>query len=256
MRPIVPGDSTPTLVVKAVGVPGLVTAWITGDSVTKSWGDDSTEVPAYEWLDDLSARTVVVGVVPAPSDPVVATAQLQAETDSACALGWIHSSSLCSALHGFSDSDDSAGIGHYGATLDSARSSGGVVTDAAYYLLKPNVLYVLAHLPPPALGAYITGDTATSIFTAHVSGGVPSYTYLWEWCAIDCGGDDLRAPARPASGAVHPLTVEHGWHDVGTYTDSICWTMSYSTLRLTVTDADSSQVIAYYTVPYMEHLCS
>ena len=120
---------------------------------------------------------------------------------------------------------------------------------------SPNLLLYTGFVPPPPLDAYITGDTATSIYMAHPSGGVPSYTYLWEWCASDCGGDALRAPAGVSAGGVQPKTVEHGWHDVGYYTESICWVMSGSTLRLTVTDAASSQVIAYYTVPVLEHVC-
>lgn len=71
------------------------------------------------------------------------------------------------------------------------------------------------------------------------------------------GGDDaLRAPARASAGGVHPNTIVHGWNDVGYTTSSICWTMSESTLRLTVTDAASTQDVAYYAVPVLEHVCS
>jgi hypothetical protein len=48
----------------------------------------------------------------------------------------------------------------------------------------------------------------------------------------------------------------HGWNDVGYTTSSICWTMSESTLRLTVTGAASTQDVAYYAVPVLEHACS
>ncbi|MGH8338511.1 MAG: hypothetical protein ACRETL_17175 [Gammaproteobacteria bacterium] len=130
------------------------------------------------------------------------------------------------------------------------------MSDAGYFLLKPNATYVLAHITPPPLSAYITGDTATSIYTAHPSGGVPAYSYLWEWCAIDCGGGAaLRATVPPPAGGVRPDVVAHGWHDVGSSTTSICWTMSQSTLRLTITDAASARVVAYYAVPVLEHVC-
>jgi hypothetical protein len=105
-----------------------------------------------------------------------------------------------------------------------------------------------------ALSDWITGDTATSIYTAHASGGVTPYSssYHWEWCAIDCGSD---APLAPVGGG-SPFTVEHGWHDVGYSTQSICWTMSGSLLRVTVTDFLMSQAVALYTVPVLEHVCS
>jgi hypothetical protein len=254
--PIARGDSTPTLVYKAIGLPVLSTAWLTGDSVLTPWaGDSSDSAPGYEWLDSMSARTLAWGVVSAPTDPGLIAALLQSQADSACSLGWITSSALCSTLHGEAGSGDYAGASAFANSLDSARTGGSAVSDNAYYALSTIADYAVAHIPPPALGAYITADTATAIFTAHVSGGVPSYSYLWEWCAIDCGGDDLRAPVRQPSGAIRPLQVEHGWHDVGTYTASICWTMSFSTLRLTVTDAASTQVLAYFTVPDVGPTC-
>ncbi|MGH7592907.1 MAG: hypothetical protein ACRELE_03525, partial [Gemmatimonadales bacterium] len=170
--------------------------------------------------------------------------------------GWITSSTLCSTLHREANGGDYAGASAFAASLDSARTAGSAVTDNAYYLLHTNANYARAHITPPPLSAYITGDTATSIYTAHPGGGVPAYSYLWEWCAIDCGGGAaLRAPVRPPAGGVHPDVVAHGWHDVGSYTASICWTMSQSTLRLTITDAARTQVVAYYTVPVLEHVC-
>ena len=258
MNKIAPGDSTPSLVFKAVGLPGIDKAWMTGDSVLKPWGSDTMYYPAYDWLASLSAKTVAVGTDPAPTGSIALAARLQMQSDSACALGWITSSSLCSTLHTNSGNDSYATINQFGVSLDSARSGGSAVSDAAYWLLKPNATYVLAHTTPPALSADITGDTATSIYTAHPSGGVPAYSYYWEWCAIDCGGGGgsaLRAPARPLSRGVQPNTVVHGWHDVGYDTASICWTMSESTLRMTITDTHSTQVVAYYTVPVLEHVC-
>jgi hypothetical protein len=252
---IAPGDSTPTLTFSGHGIPGISRMYLRGDSdITVP---DTVYVPAYDPLNDLSVKVLAVGIRTAPSGSTALAANLQVQSDSACALGWITSSGLCSTLHTSSASDAYASIYQFSASLDSARGAGSAVSDAAYWLLKPNATYTLAHITPPALSAYIPGDTATSIYTAHPSGGAPSYSYHWDWCAIDCGGggDALRAPVRTSVRGVRPNTVVHGWNDVGYYTASICWTMSESTLRLTVTDAASTQVVVYYTVPDLEHNC-
>ncbi|MGH7593930.1 MAG: hypothetical protein ACRELE_08790, partial [Gemmatimonadales bacterium] len=184
--PIAKGDSTPSLVFRATGVARIATVYLTGDSDAVT--PDSVYVPGYDPVQDLSLRTTGVGIAIAPSGTVAMAAGLQTQTDSACALGWITSRALCSTLHTYSANDNYASITHFGSSLDSARSAGSAVSDAGYFLLKPNATYVLAHIVPPPLSAYITGDTATSVYTAHPGGGVPAYSYLWEWCAIDCGG--------------------------------------------------------------------
>lgn len=254
MHTIAPGDSTPTLVFKGVGIAAQAIAWITGDSATKLPGHDSSTVSASAFLDNLSATTTAIGLVPPPTGAVAIVALLRTQADSSCTLGWITSTTLCATLHREASSSDYTSVSAFGTSLDSARNAGSAVTDAAYYLLKTNATYALEQITPPPLGAYITGDTATSIYTAHPSGGTPGYSYLWEWCAIDCGVA-LRAPAGASAASVRPNTVAHGWHNVGYTTASICWTMSQSTLRLTVTDAKSTHVVAYYMVPVLEHVC-
>lgn len=252
---ISPGDSTPTLVYKAIGVPGMSTAWLTGDGVTKPWAADSNNPPAYEWLGSMSATTsTAIGVYSAAISQPSVSSYLRAETDAACTAGWVTSSSLCTALHGFATTAYSS-IQQYRTSLDSARSAGSAVTDAAYWLLTINQSYALAHTTPPALNVYIAGDTATSTYTAHASGGTPSYSYYWEWCAIACGGGALRTPASAPAAIVRPNTVTQGWNNVGSTTASICWAMSQSTLRVTITDANSSQAVAYFTVPVVQHVC-
>jgi hypothetical protein len=145
---ISPGDSTPTLVYKAIGLPGMSTAWLTGDSVTKPWAADSENPPAYQWLDSMSAKTSGIGVYPAAiTQPSIAT-YLRAQTDAACSAGWVTSSALCTALHGFATTDYSS-IQQYGTSLDSARSAGSAVSDAAYLLLRINQSYALARTTPP-----------------------------------------------------------------------------------------------------------
>ena len=178
IRGVAPGDSTPTLTFQATGVPGIGTAWFSGDSGVYADPADTVAAPFYDELNDLSVKTFTIGVDVAPTTSTALAARLQTQSDSACALGWITSSSLCSTLHTNSANDSYATINQFGVSLDSARSAGSAVSDAAYWLLKPNATYVLAHTTPPALSADITGDTATSIYTAHPSGGVPAYSYM------------------------------------------------------------------------------
>ena len=108
------------------------------------------------------------------------------------------------------------------------------------------------------LSTWVTGDTATSMYTAHGSGGVTPYSYYWEWCAIECdggGGDDLRTSSLgQPNGGIRPRQVEHGWNEVYSTDQSICWTMSESQLRVTVTDWLGSQSVSYYTVPVLYHV--
>lgn len=109
-----------------------------------------------------------------------------------------------------------------------------------------------------SLSSSITGDTATSIYTAHRSGGVTPYasSYHWEWCASACGGALRAARLQGSGGIILPESFEAGWHDVGYTTQSICWVMSKSLLRVTVTDHFGQQSVAQYSVPYLVHTCS
>lgn len=255
MHTIAPGDSTPTLVFKGVGIPTQALAWITGDSATKLPGNDSSTVAASAFLDNLSAITTAIGLVPAPSGIPAIVAMLRTQSDSSCTLHWITSTVLCATLHSEASSSDYAHVNGFSTSLDSARNAGSSVTDAAYYLLKTNASYALAKITSLPLTDSISADTATSIYTAHPAGGTPGYSYLWEWCTTNCGGGALRAPSGGSPPAVVPNTVGHGWSNVGYTTASICWTMSQSTLRNTVTDAKGAQAIAYYSVPVLQHVC-
>ena len=252
--PVARGDSTPSLTFSATGVPGTAAVFLAGDSMIIA--ASAEYVPAYHPLFDLARKSEAIGIYPVPTGGATAlVAWLQAQGDSACAIGWISSGTLCSTLHGQSANVNYNSIRQYGTSLDSARSHGSAVSDAAYFLLKPNASYSLAHLPPPPLTDSISGDTATSIYTAHPSGGTPGYSYLWEWCTTNCGGSALRAQSGGPPPAVVPNTVGNGWSNVGYTTASICWTMSQSTLRSTVTDAKGVQAIAYYSVPVLQHVC-
>jgi hypothetical protein len=97
--------------------------------------------------------------------------------------------------------------------------------------------------PPPSLIDSIYA--AAPYYYAEPLGGYAPYTYLWEWCAINCSGGGGNAPA--ASG-VSPNQVAKGWQVLST-SASVYWTMSGSILRSTVTDTHSQRAVATYNVP-------
>lgn len=94
-----------------------------------------------------------------------------------------------------------------------------------------------------ALSAYVTLNTGTSVFTAHPSGGAsPPYTYSWEWCAVNCDGGDAftattgRRGGRGVGGGPGQEAVEQGWHTIASTSQSVCFDLLDSLLRLTVRD--------------------
>lgn len=102
-------------------------------------------------------------------------------------------------------------------------------------------LYFNPPPPPPPLSNYIYAQAP--YYYAEPSGGYPPYSYLWEWCALDCYGNNA-----PAAGGAGPNTVSKGWQYLSN-NSSVYWTMSGSTLRSTVTDSHSAQAVATYTLP-------
>ncbi len=62
-------------------------------------------------------------------------------TDSSCALGWITDSGLCSALDAHLTASPSEYLA-FSDELDSARTHGSAVSDAAYFLLHGNLTYI------------------------------------------------------------------------------------------------------------------
>ncbi len=140
MGTILPGDSTPSLTFSAIGVPGIDTVWFTGDSVLKPV-PDTGYYPAYETLDDQSAKSMTVGVDLPPPTFDSLLGRLPVLTDSACTLGWITDSGLCSALSSHLAASPIEYLA-FSDELDSARTHGSAVSDAAYFLLHANVTYV------------------------------------------------------------------------------------------------------------------
>lgn len=82
-----------------------------------------------------------------------------------------------------------------------------------------------------------------SMYWAYATGGVPAYTYYWEWCALDCGGDGPSVKRGP-----RPHTVLRGWNFQST-DQAIQWTMPGSFLRNTITDSRGNQATGYYNMP-------
>jgi hypothetical protein len=136
------GDSTPTLQLSAIGLPGIVTAWYQGDSVIVEDESSATPVTDYDVLDDLSNKIQTVSIGTALASLSSLVPRLKTLTDSSCALSWITNSGLCTALSSALAASPSHVLG-YTTRLDSARAGGSAVTDAAYFMLKANADYIL-----------------------------------------------------------------------------------------------------------------
>ncbi|HEY3933307.1 MAG TPA: hypothetical protein VGL65_01680 [Gemmatimonadales bacterium] len=144
------GDSTPTLTLKAIGLPGIATAWYHGDSLPVVDEDDSVAVanaPSLDPYADLSKIIQTVGVDTFPTSRTMLNIynHLWVVTTGACNLGWITAaSSWCNFLKGYSHASSISVLG-YSAILDSARTYGGgsVINDAAYFMLRANTDYML-----------------------------------------------------------------------------------------------------------------
>lgn len=101
----------------------------------------------------------------------------------------------------------------------------------------------------PARIQPLTNSISVSDFfyTANPAGGQVPYSFLWEWCALDCqgGGGDL---APSALGGVRPNVVSRGWNVFST-AKTVYVTQRQRTLRATVTDAAGAQGVATYSIP-------
>lgn len=153
---IQPGDTTPHLSYRSLGLPGLVPAWYSGDSIPSMFEDDSTKTPNAplnaDPLADLSNQIETVGVQ-SVSGMLISNFQLASRqaaiADSLCSWGWISSSGLCDSLADHLLEDHlwvrypTRFLG-FSETLDSAYSaSPGTFTESAYSMLRINTDYVL-----------------------------------------------------------------------------------------------------------------
>ena len=119
------------------------------------------------------------------------------------------------------------------------RESGAIIAS-----VLSNYWSIPARVQP--LSVYI-GQSGHN-YTAYASGGKPPYSYLWEWCALNCDGGG--GPAAPIARApVRPNTVTRGWSVLSTQ-QTVYWDYVHPvTLRLTVTDAAGTQAVTTYYIP-------
>lgn len=180
LLPKAPGDSTPTLSVRAIGLPGIRVAWYSGDSMIVI--NSATQSIDLDALTDLSNAVVTVGVDASLTSLSTLVPRLKTLTDSSCALSWITNSGLCTALSSALAASPSQVLG-YTTRLDSARSGGSAVTDAAYFMLKANAEYIKSFVDTSVVqlhvicaGTWLVRNFNYASFTGHWATDVHSDT--------------------------------------------------------------------------------
>ncbi len=104
---------------------------------------------------------------------------------------------------------------------------------------KLNIYRILV----PALHSYIISSFPS--FGAVPVGGVAPYSFYWEACVANCGGD---APGPPAGGGTVPNRPIQGWFFLAT-DQSVTWGTHNSYLRCMLTDSFSQQSQSQIYVP-------
>lgn len=163
-RVLPPGAESPDLWFEAVGLPGVVTAWIGGyfPPPPLTAADTNPVVRPSDPLVESSIRGSTLGVVPKPADssPEGLILRLRALVDTSCAdLGWITNRGVCNSLRGklerasasLAGGRREAAAGQLRAFVQELEAQHGPqpgkhVSDNAYWLLKVNAEYVLALL--------------------------------------------------------------------------------------------------------------
>lgn len=154
------GASTPTLAYSAPGLPGIDTTWAEGYfSLPVENQVDTADVPVLDPdpLVSRSVRGLGVGIDPIPVGSTVATltARLDSLRGQTCTLSWITSATLCTTLSGYLTAQP-ANLTQFNADLAANHTTGGPVSDNAYWLLKANADYIISIAPPPVNTALIT----------------------------------------------------------------------------------------------------
>ena len=168
---VAPGQASVQLSFEAVGLPGLVSAWVRGyvppdlppAALPDSVIDTLPPRPIPDIL-DLSLVSTAVGVSPLPQGitNVALASRLDSLTTRACNdLGWIASTTSCATLDGHLSAASTALAGannsaartaleNYLAALDSGYTPTGattIINGSAYWLLRPNATFLLARIP-------------------------------------------------------------------------------------------------------------
>lgn len=118
--------------------------------------------------------------------------------------------------------------------------------DSQQYWTWTHAVEVTCSQPPQPLTNSIV--PSGYYFTANPTGGQQPYSFLWEWCGIDCDGGSGGELAAPLLGGIRPDAVAHGWQILST-DRTVYWTESQRWLRSTVTDGQYQQAAATYWVP-------
>jgi hypothetical protein len=154
---MLPGQESPALTQRAIGLPGIVISWVRG------YTPPSEEIPSdtVPLEDPPSVTDSTVGV---DDFPLIRTAsnfltRLDSLLDQTCgaALAWITSSTVCTSLGAKLDlasqelsQADTTGaesqLQSFLSELEAQHGTGLPVSDNAYWLLKPNAEYILAQL--------------------------------------------------------------------------------------------------------------
>jgi hypothetical protein len=163
-RHLPPGQQTLPLVVEAPGLPGVVSAWVQGyfPPPQLTAADTLPVVPPSDPLAQNSVALPVVGIEPMPSqrDPAALLDRLSSLANHACTeLRWITHEGTCRSLMAklaqatrALEANRTAGargeLEAFGNELDAQHGSepGKHVNDNAYWLLRINAEYILAHL--------------------------------------------------------------------------------------------------------------
>lgn len=154
---MLPGQESPALTQRAIGLPGIVISWVRG------YTPPSEEIPSdtVALQDPPSVTDSTVGVDRFPLLRTASSflARLDSLLNQTCgaALAWITSSTVCSSLGGKLDlasqklsQADTTGtevqLQSFLSELETQHGAGLPVSDSAYWLLKANAEYILSQL--------------------------------------------------------------------------------------------------------------
>ena len=135
------GDSTPLLVVRGVGLPGVTDGWVRGFAHALLTLDSTTTYtpPAgdFDPLDEFAVKTPVVGIDPYPTASLAAYAsRLASLSAAACLNGWITDATLCTRLQGLSSAAP-ARVPDFLTAVETGNAAGHM-NSLAYWMLKVN----------------------------------------------------------------------------------------------------------------------
>jgi len=170
-----PGDSSPPLGFRAIGLPTIVTYWARGYAPPPPLGPADT-LPVVAPADPLTEASVAgktVGVEPFPSDlsPLALLSRLQGLLDQSCSLGWVAAGNCTSLAALLQQASAAVGandpataierLGAFVAEVENGHQPGdGSVNGAAYWLLTINAEFIrerLEVLLPPGLKEWAPG---------------------------------------------------------------------------------------------------